>query len=328
MAAAIAYGFWVGRERPRAYFGLMLLPDRGGRRRLRRAGPPPLLRLLRGDADPALRPDRRLGRRRAARRDGQVRHLHDGGLAADAGRDHRLRLQQGTFDLVATATSDSTWIFLGFAVAFAIKAPLFPFHGWLPDAYRESSPEVAARALGRRSRRRRRTGSCGSRSRSSPGRRTTCATPILVLAAIGLVYGSLLAFRAPDIRGVIAYSIARADGADHDRPLRGQRPRLRRRRAADGQPRADLGGALPARRARSSGGPRTGELDRLGGMARGRPALATVLMTTGIIALAVPLLVGVRRRVPDPRRRLPAAAGAGRSSARSRSCSRRCTCCG
>ena len=29
---------------------------------------------------------------------------------------------------------------------------------------------------------------------------------ILVLAAIGLVYGSLLAFRAPDVRGVIAYS--------------------------------------------------------------------------------------------------------------------------
>jgi NADH-quinone oxidoreductase subunit M len=33
----------------------------------------------------------------------------------------------------------------------------------------------------------------------------------------------------------------------------------------------------------------TGELARLGGMARGRPALATVLMTTGVIALAVPL---------------------------------------
>ncbi len=33
----------------------------------------------------------------------------------------------------------------------------------------------------------------------------------------------------------------------------------------------------------------TGELGRLGGMARGRPALATVLMTTGVIALAVPL---------------------------------------
>src|SRR5205085_9784460 len=33
----------------------------------------------------------------------------------------------------------------------------------------------------------------------------------------------------------------------------------------------------------------TGELTRIGGLARGRPALATVLMTTGIIALAVPL---------------------------------------
>jgi NADH:ubiquinone oxidoreductase subunit 4 (subunit M) len=32
----------------------------------------------------------------------------------------------------------------------------------------------------------------------------------------------------------------------------------------------------------------TGEFARLGGMAHGRPALATVLMTTGIIALAVP----------------------------------------
>ena len=28
--------------------------------------------------------------------------------------------------------------------AFAIKAPLYPFHGWVPDAYRESPPEVAA----------------------------------------------------------------------------------------------------------------------------------------------------------------------------------------
>jgi NADH-quinone oxidoreductase subunit M len=33
----------------------------------------------------------------------------------------------------------------------------------------------------------------------------------------------------------------------------------------------------------------TGELGRLGGMARGRPALATVLLTTGVITLAVPL---------------------------------------
>ena len=72
----------------------------------------------------------------------------------------------------------------------------------------------------------------------------------------------------------------------------------------------------------------TGEFLLLGGMARGRPALATLLMTTGVIALAVPRLERVRRRVPRPRRRLPAVLGLRASSARSRSCSRRCTCCG
>src|SRR6266478_2327807 len=61
MAAAIGYGFWVGRDR----------------RRVRLAGSPALLRVLRGDADPDLCADRRLGRPRPARRDDQIRHLHD-----------------------------------------------------------------------------------------------------------------------------------------------------------------------------------------------------------------------------------------------------------
>ena len=52
-------------------------------------------------------------------------------------------LQQGTFDLTRMGTSTNDWLFLGFAIAFAVKAPLWPFHGWLPDAYRESPPEVA-----------------------------------------------------------------------------------------------------------------------------------------------------------------------------------------
>ena len=53
-------------------------------------------------------------------------------------------LQQGTFDLTRMGTSSSTWLFLGFVAAFAIKSPLFPFHGWLPITYRESPPEVSA----------------------------------------------------------------------------------------------------------------------------------------------------------------------------------------
>ena len=53
-------------------------------------------------------------------------------------------LSQGTFDLVESGGSTNNWIFLGFLAAFAVKAPFFPFHGWLVDAYRESPPEVAA----------------------------------------------------------------------------------------------------------------------------------------------------------------------------------------
>jgi NADH-quinone oxidoreductase subunit M len=55
-----------------------------------------------------------------------------------------LGLTQGTFDLTQMGTSGSVVMFLGFAIAFGIKAPIWPFHGWLPDAYRESPAEVSA----------------------------------------------------------------------------------------------------------------------------------------------------------------------------------------
>ena len=61
-----------------------------------------------------------------------------------------LGLQAGSFDLDEVGTSDSRWLFLAFMAAFAIKAPLYPFHGWVPDAYREAPPEIAGTALGRR----------------------------------------------------------------------------------------------------------------------------------------------------------------------------------
>ena len=83
------------------------------------------------------------GGARAARCDGEVPHLHDGRLAADARGVDRLRPEAGTFDLV-DARPARRWIFLGFMFAFVIKAPLFPFHGWLPDTYREAPPEVTA----------------------------------------------------------------------------------------------------------------------------------------------------------------------------------------
>src|SRR5437763_7127189 len=114
-------------------------------------------------------------------------------------------LSQGTFDLVDSGTSGSDWLFLGFAAAFVVKAPLFPFHGWLPDAYREAPPEVAAVLSGVISKAAA-YGFLRIAIAKFPGATSDFRNTILVLAAIGLVYGSMLAFRAPDVRGVVAYS--------------------------------------------------------------------------------------------------------------------------
>jgi NADH-quinone oxidoreductase subunit M len=196
-------------------------------------------------------------------------------------------LQQGTFDLLRMGTSSNDWLFLGFAIAFAIKAPLWPFHGWLPDAYRESTSEVAGLLSGVVSK----VAAYGFLRiaiAQFPGPAHDFRVPILVLASIGLVYGSLLAFRAPDIRGVIAYSsLAQMGlityGLFAANALGSSGAVLQMvNHGLISMTLFLLAGMVERRTA-------TGELSLLGGMARGRPILATVLMTTGVIALAVPL---------------------------------------
>jgi NADH-quinone oxidoreductase subunit M len=196
-------------------------------------------------------------------------------------------LDAGTFDMTdLVGTGTSTWIFLGFAAAFAVKAPLWPFHGWLPDAYRESPAEVAAVLSGVISK----TAAYGFLAIAIPfypGPADDWRTPILVLASIGLVYGSLVAFRAPDVRGVIAYSslaqmnlivigIFAVNASGYTGALL--------QMVNHGLISAALFLLAGAIERRTS----TGELRLLGGMARGRPVLATILITTGVIALAVP----------------------------------------
>jgi NADH-quinone oxidoreductase subunit M len=198
-----------------------------------------------------------------------------------------LGISEGTFDLTDLRTNGtSTWVFLGFVAAFAVKAPLFPFHGWLADAYREAPAEVAGVLSGVVSK----AAAYGFLYIALvifPGPAADLRVPILTLAAIGLVYGSLLAFRAPDVRGVIAYSSLAQLGLIvlglFATNLSGWNGALLQM-VNHGLISATLfmlAGIVELRTG-------TGQLDRLGGMARGRPILATVLMTTGIIALAVP----------------------------------------
>src|SRR5215831_290571 len=286
MAAAIAYGFWVGRERPSAYFGLMLFLTSAtvgvfASQDLLlfyvffEAMMIPLYLLIGVWGGPG-----RLGATVKF-----VIYTMAGSLLMLASIIV-LGISQGTFDLTATWQSSSDWLFLGFVAAFAVKAPLFPLHGWLPDAYRESPPEVSGVLSGVVSKAAI-YGFIRIAITKFPEPTKDFRTVILVLAGIGLVYGSLLAFRAPDIRGVIAYSSLAQLGlitfgvfAVTDLGLNGAVLQM----VNHGLISAALfllAGGIERRAA-------TGDFARLGGFARGRPVLATVLMTTGIIALAVP----------------------------------------
>jgi len=286
-AATIAYAWWVGRERARAYFGLQLFltgavvgvftaQDLLVFYAFFEAMLIPLYVLIGVWGGPG-----RLGATLKF-----VVYTVAGSLLMLAAIVV-YGLQQGTFDLTKVGQSSNEWLFLGFAVAFAVKAPLFPFHGWLPDAYREAPAEVSAVLSGVVSKAAA-YGFLRIAVTKFPGPTHDTRIPILILATIGLVYGALLAFRAPDVRGVVAYSSLSQLGlitlgifAVDDLGLGGAVLQM----VNHGLISATLfllAGMIERRTA-------TGELALLGGMARGRPLLATILLTTGVIALAVPL---------------------------------------
>jgi NADH-quinone oxidoreductase subunit M len=286
MAACTAYGFWVGRDRPRAYFGLMLFltgatvgvfvaQDLLLFYAFFEAMLIPLYVLVGVWGGPG-----RLG--------ATIKFF----IYTAAGSLLMLAalvaygIHEGTFDLVDGPTSVSRWLFLGFMVAFVIKAPLFPFHGWLPDTYREAPPEVTAVLSGVIAK----AGTYGMLRiaiAKFPEPTSYYRTLVLALASLALVYGSLLAFRAADFRGVVAYSSLAQSGliaiglfAGNDLGFDGAVLQM----VAHGLVSTALfllAGTIERRTT-------TDQFALLGGMAKGRPALATLLMTVGIISLAVP----------------------------------------
>ncbi|MGH3136542.1 MAG: complex I subunit 4 family protein [Gaiellaceae bacterium] len=285
-AVAIGYAMWVGRDRPRAYHALMLFLT--GAVVATFAAQDLLLFYVSFEA--MLIPLYVLvgvwgGARRQAATLTFVVYTMAGSLLMLASVV-AFGVTQGTFSLIDSGESDNVWIFLGFAVAFAIKAPLFPFHGWLPLAYREAPVEVAA-VLSAVVSKTAIYGFLRIGLPKFPEPADDLTGVILVLAAAGLVYGSLLAFRAPDLRGVVAYSSMAQMGlitlgvfAFDDLGLDGAVLQS----VAHGLISASMF-LLVGMVERRCG---TGELSALGGMARGRPLLATVVIVAGMIALAVP----------------------------------------
>jgi NADH-quinone oxidoreductase subunit M len=97
------------------------------------------------------------------------------------------------------------WLFLAFAIAFAIKVPIFPFHTWLPDAHVEAptagSVILAAVLL--------KMGTYGFLRFAIPlfPQASATFTPwIAALAIVGVIYGALVAMVQPDLKKLVAYS--------------------------------------------------------------------------------------------------------------------------
>jgi NADH-quinone oxidoreductase subunit M len=110
-------------------------------------------------------------------------------------------------DLVGVAFTEtqSTWLLAGFAIAFAIKLPLWPFHGWLPGAYRAAPVLVTVLLAAVMSK----AGVYGFLRIGLPvfpEGAENLAIPIGVLAVVGIVYGSLMSWRASTMRLLVAYS--------------------------------------------------------------------------------------------------------------------------
>jgi NADH-quinone oxidoreductase subunit M len=119
-------------------------------------------------------------------------------------------LGQGTFDFQTLTTlnidpATQKMLFLGFFFAFAVKAPMVPFHTWLPDAAAEATPGTSTLLVGVLDK-------VGTFAMLHfllpifPEASKFFAPAIIVLAVISIFYGALLAIGQTDVMRLIAFT--------------------------------------------------------------------------------------------------------------------------
>lgn len=117
---------------------------------------------------------------------------------------------QSTFDMITLLSSPyggafQVWVFLAFLIAFAVKAPMFPFHTWLPDAYTQAPFAVSILLAGILSK----MGAYGLIRfciTMFPDASKSFSVIIMTLSVIAIIYGAVVAIMQTDMKRMIAYS--------------------------------------------------------------------------------------------------------------------------
>ncbi len=110
-----------------------------------------------------------------------------------------------TLTHLALSSAVQKWLFLGFFIAFAIKAPLWPFHTWLPDAASSAQPGAAVLMLGVMDK----VGTFGMIRyclELFPDGFHYFTPLILVLAVISIIYGAVVAIGQRSMKRLIGYT--------------------------------------------------------------------------------------------------------------------------
>ena len=179
------------------------------------------------------------------------------------------------------------WIFCLFTIAFVIKAPLFPFHGWVVDTYRATPTPVLVLLS-------------AVLSKVGVYAFLRIVLPILpdasqyfqelmlILAVFSILYGSILAFSQDEARLVVAYSSIAQMGfivlgifSLDDKGAQGGLMQM----VNHGLVVAPLFFIIAALSARAGGSP---SLARMGGMALRAPVLAALFLIVTLATLAMP----------------------------------------
>ena len=122
----------------------------------------------------------------------------------------RTTLGHLSFDLpllyqVQLTSREAGWLFAAFALAFAIKVPMWPVHTWLPDAHTEA-PTAGSVILAGVMLKMGTYGFLRFAIPLFPDIAIQAAPIFMALAVIGIIYGALVAMVQPDLKRLVAYS--------------------------------------------------------------------------------------------------------------------------